>query len=59
MTNEDYITGQQLGETLLASAQQMNAGLGVVVHSPVLAARQKSVLPLPFSDSEIKQPVTD
>ena len=44
MTIKDYITGQQLGEKLLASVQQMNAGLGVVVHSPVLAARQKAAL---------------
>lgn len=44
MANKDDITGQQLGEKLLASVQQMNAGLGVVVHSPVLAARQKSAL---------------
>ncbi len=44
MANKDYITGQQLGEKLLASVQQMNAGLGVAVHSPVLAARQKAAL---------------
>jgi putative transcriptional regulator len=44
MATDDFITGQALGEKLLASVQQMNAGLGEVVHFPVLAARQKSAL---------------
>jgi putative transcriptional regulator len=44
MVTNNFITGQELGEKLLASVQQMNGGLGKVVHSPVLAARQKSEL---------------
>lgn len=44
MVTNNFITGQELGEKLLASVQQMNEGLGKVVHSPVLAARQKSEL---------------
>lgn len=44
MATDDFITGKALGERLLASIHQMNAGLGTVVHSPVLVARQKSEL---------------
>ena len=44
MATNKALTGTALGEKLLASVQQMNAGLGAVVHSPVLAARQKSEL---------------
>ena len=44
MATNNTITAKALGEKLLASIQQMNAGLGTVVHSPFLAARQKSGL---------------
>jgi hypothetical protein len=44
METNNTITAKVLGEELLASIQQMNAGLGTVVHSAVLAARQKSGL---------------
>ena len=44
MATDEVMTGKALGEKLLASVRQMNAGLGEVVHSPVLAARQKSDL---------------
>lgn len=44
MATDEVMTGKVLGEKLLASVLQMNAGLGEVVHSPVLAARQKSGL---------------
>jgi putative transcriptional regulator len=44
METNNTITAKVLGEKLLASIQQMNAGLGTVVHSAVLAARQKSGL---------------
>ncbi len=44
MANNEVITGQALGEKLLASIQEMNADMGTVVHSPVLVARQKSGL---------------
>jgi putative transcriptional regulator len=44
MATAEVMTGKALGEKLLASVRQMNAGLGEVVHSPVLAARQKSGL---------------
>ncbi len=44
MATDEVMTGKALGEKLLASVRQMNAGLGEVVHSPVLAARQKSGL---------------
>ncbi|MFI4940711.1 MAG: helix-turn-helix domain-containing protein [Burkholderiales bacterium] len=38
------ITGKELGEKLLESVRQMNAGKGTVVHSPVAEARTKSKL---------------
>ena len=44
MATDEVMTGKALGEKLLASVRQMNAGQGEVVHSPVLAARQKSGL---------------
>jgi hypothetical protein len=44
MATNKVLTGHALGEALLASVQQMNAGLGAVVHSPVVAVRQKSAL---------------
>lgn len=39
MTN-DFITGEELGEKLLAAAREMATGQGVVVHSPAIAARK-------------------
>jgi len=38
------MTGGELGEKLLLSVRQMNAGQGAVVYSPTIAARQKSGL---------------
>lgn len=38
------MTGEELGKKLLESVRQMKAGLGVVVYSPTIAARQKSGL---------------
>ena len=44
MASDEYMTGQELGEKLLESIRQMNAGLGMVVYSPIIAARQRSGL---------------
>lgn len=44
MASDEYITGQELGEKLLESIRQMNAGLGTVVYSPIIAARQRAGL---------------
>ena len=44
MASDAYMTGQELGEKLLESIRQMNAGLGTVVYSPIIAARQRSGL---------------
>ncbi len=41
---EKSMTGKELGEKLLESVRQMKAGVGTVVYSPVVAARQKSGL---------------
>ncbi len=41
---EKSMTGKELGEKLLESVRQMKAGVGTVVYSPVIAARQKSGL---------------
>lgn len=38
--SDDVMTGEELGEKLLAAAREMAAGKGVVVHSPALAARK-------------------
>ncbi|HYN77374.1 MAG TPA: type II toxin-antitoxin system MqsA family antitoxin [Lamprocystis sp. (in: g-proteobacteria)] len=40
MATNDSMTGEELGEKLLESIRQMNAGLGTVVYSPTIAARQ-------------------
>lgn len=45
MEADDLMTGEELGEKLLESVRQMNAGLGKVVYSPVIAARKASGLP--------------
>ena len=47
MSDKDFMTGEELGEKLLASVRQMKAGLGQVVYSPVIAARQSSGLSQP------------
>ncbi len=39
-----FETGRDLGEDLLESIRQMNAGLGTVVYSPIIAARQNAGL---------------
>ena len=44
MASDAYMTGQELGEKLLESIRQMNAGLRTVVYSPIIAARQRSGL---------------
>lgn len=44
MTDDDTITGEELGEKLLESIRQMKAGQGQVVYSPALAARQRTGL---------------
>ncbi len=42
--NENVITGEELGQMLLTSMRQMKAGEGTVVHSPAIAARQRTGL---------------
>lgn len=42
VADEDFISGTEVGEKLLQSVQQMNAKLGRVVYSRVIAARQAS-----------------
>ena len=44
MASDAYMTGQELGEKLLESIRQMHAGLGTVVYSPIIAARQRTGL---------------
>jgi putative transcriptional regulator len=41
---ERFESGLDLGSAILESVRQMKAGLGTVVHSPIIAARQKSGL---------------
>lgn len=41
---EAFEKERDLGEDLLESIRQMNAGLGTVVYSPMIAARQRSGL---------------
>lgn len=41
---ERFEAGRDLGADLLEAARQMKAGLGAVVYSPIIAARQKSGL---------------
>lgn len=40
----DSMTGEALGHEILAAALEFKAGLGRVVHSPVMAARKASGL---------------
>jgi len=44
MNEQDYITGEEIGEKLLQSVRQMKAGLGQVVYSPVTEIRAKTGL---------------
>jgi putative transcriptional regulator len=44
---ERFEAGRNLGEDLLQAVREMNAGLGQVVYSPVIAARQSSGLTQP------------
>jgi len=44
MATEDIITGEELGEKLLASIRQMKTGQGTVVHAPSMIARRKTGL---------------
>ena len=44
MAKKEFITGEELGQKLLAAAREMSAGTGRVVHSPVMAARTASGL---------------
>ena len=44
MADKEFITGEALGEKLLAAARELAAGKGKVVHSPVIAARMASGL---------------
>jgi len=39
-----FETGRDLGADLLESIRQMNAGLGTVVYSPIIAARRNAGL---------------
>ena len=39
-----FEAGRDMGADLLESIREMNAGLGMVVYSPVIAARQQSGL---------------
>lgn len=38
--SDDFITGEELGEKLLAAVKEMTSGQGVVVHSPAIVARR-------------------
>jgi putative transcriptional regulator len=44
MNDDDFITGEELGEQLLQAVREMKAGQGKVVYSPIIAARQASGL---------------
>jgi len=38
--SNDFMTGEELGEKLLAAAREMAEGQGVVVHTTAIAARK-------------------
>ena len=38
--SNDFMTGEELGDKILAAAKEMVAGQGIVVHSPAIAARK-------------------
>ena len=44
MNDDNAMTGEELGATLLTSIRQMKAGQGTVVYPPALAARQRTGL---------------
>ncbi|MDR2240019.1 MAG: helix-turn-helix domain-containing protein [Zoogloeaceae bacterium] len=44
MAKREFMTGEELGNKLLASVKQMKAGKGTVVHTPVASARAASGL---------------
>jgi putative transcriptional regulator len=44
MNEQDYITGEEIGEKLLQSVREMQAGLGRVVFSPIAEIRAKTGL---------------
>jgi putative transcriptional regulator len=44
MTKRKTMTGEELGEKLLAAVKQLKAGMGTVVYSPVMQARATSGL---------------
>jgi putative transcriptional regulator len=44
MMKHESMTGAELGRKLLASVEQMKAGMGMVVHSPVREVRATSGL---------------
>ena len=44
MHDQDYMTGEELGEKLLQSVREMQAGLGRVVYSPVAEIRARTGL---------------
>lgn len=44
MANKEFMTGEELGQKLLAAAREMTAGAGRVVHSHIMATRTASGL---------------
>ena len=44
MADEEFMTGEELGQKLLAAAWEMASGAGRVVHSPIIEARTASGL---------------
>ena len=44
MSNQGFITGEELGEKLLQSVREMQAGLGRIVYSPITDIRTKTGL---------------
>ena len=44
MSNQDFITGEELGVKLLQSVREMQAGLGRVVYYPIAEIRTKTGL---------------
>jgi len=44
MNDHDFITGEEIGEKLLQSVREMQAGLGRAVYSPITEIRAKTGL---------------
>jgi hypothetical protein len=44
MNDQDFITGEELGEKLLQSVREMQTGLGRVLYSPISEIRVKTGL---------------